>query len=172
MQQYILCLLFITSVHTNTRTETVPAIPILTEQDSQSLQYLYFLDLGSTPVEKTENLNLDYYLCTLYDHIQILNHKIETKKSGWSSKSLMHGIGFLLFGGVCMGVGSLPSSRKRPGEDTFLIYSGYCMVALSLHFFYRTACYQQRLQQRLKRDKRIYRKLQAEYRLRNSSFSE
>lgn len=169
MKQYIICLLFIASVHTNTRTETVPAIPILTEQDHQLLRYLYRLDLGSTPVEKTENLNLDYFICALYDHIQILKYKIETKKSGWESKSFTNGLLLGVVGGICATLGSLTPYTMKRQDRHILLFCSCFMEALSLYSFYRATRYQQRLLQRLERDKRIYRQLQTEWHLRNST---
>jgi len=135
-------------------------IPVLADCDRAALKKLYILDLVSSSVEKTENLDLDYYLCTVYDHIKILEHKIHIKKTGWSSRSLVHGFWFAA-GGI-IGV-----SISQDGKDTierFITKSTSLLLLLcSLHCFYRAVFYRQRLMKRLERDKRIFRQLQAEW---------
>jgi hypothetical protein len=168
MKRYIFGLLFTSLLSNALGQDASHALPELTYHDQQMLQYLYNLDGKSTAVEKTENLNLDYFICTLYDHIQILKHKIKTKKSGWTSQSFGNGLVFLSFTGL---FGTLPFLQSSNDPSNVLAIFAVPFFLLASHCFYKAAHYQQRLQQRLERDKRIFRKLQAEYRLQNSVLS-
>jgi hypothetical protein len=144
-------------------------IPRLTDNARKALKHLYLLDKKSSlKIEEIDNSCLNYYLCTVYDHTRILEYKIEIKKDGWQSTSFAMGL-------FCAIVGASTSclllTNRTQGEKFFLGLYSALLFPSSLPFFYKAAYYQQRLAQRLIRNKRIFKLLQAEWLARNASTS-
>jgi hypothetical protein len=170
MKHYIFGLLFFSLLSNNIYgQDAFHPMAMLTKRDRQHLQHLYYLDKTSSLTEKIATLDLDYYIGVLYNHIQLLNHKIQTKQNGWTSKSFGNGLCFLALSGL-FGIIPFVERPKDPSIAFTLLALPFFLIASES--FYKAARYQQRLIQRLERDKRIYRKLQAEWHLRNSSSSE
>jgi hypothetical protein len=142
-------------------------VPTITSSDHKALKHLYLLDKKATlKTEEIDGVSLDYYLCTAYDHIHVLKHKIDIKKSGWSSTSFMFGTFLATIGTISAGCLLIINELRIQDKLMLGLLSSY--LPLSSPLFYKAAHYQQRLAKRLRRNKRIFRLLQAEWNLRHS----
>src|SRR3990170_6465485 len=88
MNKFFLSIAFLITTTHALSNDAVSSPTTLTPVERDRLRALYTVAAMIPLFEKEGDIDFDYFLDVLEKHVKIIEHKIRTKKSGWSSKSL------------------------------------------------------------------------------------